>query len=71
MTGQKHGLIVNVSSIGAIKYTGNVSYNVVKAGVDMLTTGTAEELRKFIVAVVSFWPRLTKSSPTLSTAFSS
>lgn len=61
MTGQKYGLIVNVSSIGAIKYTGNVSYNVVKAGVDMLTTGTAEELRKFNVAVVSLWPRLTKT----------
>jgi dehydrogenase/reductase SDR family protein 1 len=55
------GLIVNVSSIGAIKYTGHVSYNVVKAGVDMLTAGTAVELRDHGVAVVSLWPRLTRT----------
>lgn len=61
MTRQKNGLIVNVSSMGAIKYTGNVSYNVVKAGVDMFTLAAAEELRKYNVAVVSLWPRLTKT----------
>ena len=55
------GLIVNISSIGAIKYTGNVSYNVVKAAVDMLTLSTAEELRPHNVSVVSFWPRLTRT----------
>ena len=55
------GLIVNISSIGAVRYTGNVSYNVVKAAVDMLTLSTAEELRPHGVAVVSFWPRLTRT----------
>ena len=55
------GLIVNISSIGAIKYTGHVSYSVVKAGVDMLTAGTAVELRDSGVAVVSLWPRLTRT----------
>jgi len=55
------GLIVNISSIGAIKYTGHVSYSVVKAGVDMLTTGTAHELRNHGIAVVSLWPRLTRT----------
>jgi dehydrogenase/reductase SDR family protein 1 len=55
------GLIVNVSSAGAVRYTGNVSYNVVKAAVDMLTLSTAEELRQHGVAVVSIWPRLTRT----------
>lgn len=55
------GLIVNVSSIGAIKYTGHVSYSVVKAGVDMLTAGTSSELRRHGVSVVSLWPRLTRT----------
>ena len=61
MIPRRNGLIVNISSVGAIRYTGNVSYNVVKAAVDMLTLSTAEELRTHNVAVVSFWPRLTRT----------
>jgi dehydrogenase/reductase SDR family member 1 len=61
MVPEHRGLIVNVSSAGAIQYTGNVSYNVVKAGVDMLTLASAEELRPYGVAVVSIWPRLTRT----------
>lgn len=61
MVPQRSGLIVNVSSAGAIRYTGNVSYNVVKAAVDMLTLSTASELRQHDVAVVSLWPRLTRT----------
>jgi len=61
MVPRRSGLIVNISSIGAVRYTGNVSYNVVKAAVDMLTLSTAEELRPHNVAVVSFWPRLTRT----------
>src|SRR4029077_6940041 len=61
MVPQGHGLIVNISSRGAVMYTGNVSYNVVKAAVDMLTLSTAEELRAHHVAVVSLWPRLTRT----------
>lgn len=66
MIPQGRGLIVNISSIGAVKYTGNVSYNVVKAGVDMLTLATAAELRPYGVAVVSIWPRLTKTAAALA-----
>ncbi len=66
MTRQMKGLIVNVSSMGAVKYTGNVSYNVVKAEVDMFTKKTAEELRKHNVAVVSLWPRLTRTEGVLA-----
>ncbi len=66
MTAQRGGVIVNISSGGAVKYTGNVSYNVVKAGADMLTLASAEELRKYNVAVVSLWPRLTKTEVVLA-----
>lgn len=66
MVPQRSGLIVNVSSIGAIKYTGNVSYNVVKAAVDMLTLGAAEELRQHRVGVVSIWPRFTRTAAVLA-----
>ena len=66
MVPQRRGLIVNVSSIGAIKYTGNVSYNVVKAAVDMLTLASAEELRQHGVAVVSIWPRFTRTAAVLA-----
>lgn len=66
MVPRHSGLIVNISSIGAIKYTGNVSYNVVKAAVDMLTLTTAAELRPYDVAVVSFWPRLTRTEALLA-----
>ena len=61
MVPHRSGLVVNISSIGAVKYTGNVTYNVVKAAVDMMTLSTAEELRPHNVAVVSFWPRLTRT----------
>jgi dehydrogenase/reductase SDR family protein 1 len=66
MVPMRRGLIVNVSSLGAIRYTGNVSYNVVKAGVDMLTLAMAEELRPYDVFVVSVWPRLTRTEGILA-----
>jgi dehydrogenase/reductase SDR family protein 1 len=61
MVRQQQGLIVNVSSAGAVRPGGNVSYNVVKAGVDMLTRGAANQLRPYGVAVISLWPRLTRT----------
>jgi NAD(P)-dependent dehydrogenase (short-subunit alcohol dehydrogenase family) len=66
MVAQGHGLIVNVSSLGAINYTGHVSYNVVKAGVDMLSLAAATELKPYGVTVVSVWPRLTQTEGILA-----
>src|SRR5215831_10161617 len=66
MIAQGRGLIVNVSSVGAIRYTGHVSYNVVKAGVDMMSLAMAEELKDTGVAVVSIWPRLTQTEGILN-----
>src|SRR5260370_13492466 len=66
MVPRRSGLIVNISSIGSLRYTGNVTYNVVNAAVDMLTLSSAEELRPHNVAVVSFWPRLPRTAPMIT-----
>ena len=66
MVAQRSGLIVNISSVGAIKYTGHVSYNVVKAGLDMMTLAMAEELHDHGVTVISVWPRLTQTEGVLA-----
>ncbi len=50
------GLIVNVSSPGAVGYTHNVVYGVAKAALDRMTADMAHELRGSRVAVVSIWP---------------
>jgi dehydrogenase/reductase SDR family protein 1 len=60
------GLIVNISSTGAVRYAENVAYGVGKAGVDKLAADMAEELRPYNVACVSLWPRLTKTEDLLA-----
>lgn len=50
------GLIVNVSSPGAVGYTHNVVYGVAKAALDRMTADMALELGPHLVSVVSIWP---------------
>lgn len=50
------GLIVNVSSPGAVSYSHNVVYGVAKAAVDRMTADMALDLRAHQVSVVSIWP---------------
>ncbi|WP_019926962.1 SDR family NAD(P)-dependent oxidoreductase [Nocardia sp. BMG111209] len=50
------GLIVNVSSPGAVHYTHNTVYGVAKAAVDRLTADLAHDLRDTGVTAVSLWP---------------
>ncbi len=50
------GLIVNVSSSGAVGYSHNVVYGVGKAALDRMTSDMALELAPFLVSVVSIWP---------------
>ncbi|HWE54216.1 MAG TPA: SDR family NAD(P)-dependent oxidoreductase [Acidimicrobiales bacterium] len=50
------GLIVNVSSPGAISYSHNVVYGVGKAAIDRMTADMAHELAPHLVSVVSIWP---------------
>ena len=54
----KGGLIVNVSSSGAVEHRWHVVYGVGKAALDRITADTAIELRPHGVAVVSVWPGL-------------
>jgi NAD(P)-dependent dehydrogenase (short-subunit alcohol dehydrogenase family) len=68
MVGQGNGLIVNISSHGAVDYLLSVPYGVAKAGVDKLTRDSALELRDHGVAVVSLWPGLVKTEHLMSQA---
>lgn len=55
------GLIVNVSSSGAVTYAHNVVYGVGKAAVDKMTADMAIELAGTGVHVVSLWPGLVRT----------
>ena len=61
MVTRRRGLIVNISSSGAIQYAHNVPYGVGKAAVDKMTADMAHELSSHKVAVVSLWPGLVKT----------
>ncbi|XP_078057991.1 dehydrogenase/reductase SDR family member 1-like isoform X2 [Mustelus asterias] len=56
MVEAKQGLIVNVSSMGGLRYTFNVAYGVGKAACDRMAADCALELRKHGVSYVSLWP---------------
>jgi dehydrogenase/reductase SDR family protein 1 len=58
-------LIVNVSSVGASRYVGNVAYGVGKAAIDRLASDMAEELRPHNVASVALWPGFTRTEDVL------
>lgn len=58
------GLIVNVSSVGGLKYAGfvsDVAYGVGKCALDRLSNDMATELRKVGVACVSLWPGMVRT----------
>lgn len=55
------GLIVNVSSSGAVSYGHNVLYGVGKAAVDKMTADMAVDLAGTGVSVVSLWPGLVRT----------
>ena len=63
---QGSGLIVNISSRGAVDYTFNVPYGAAKAALDRLTADMAHELRGHGVAVVSLWPGFTRTEAVLA-----
>ena len=53
-----HGLIVNVSSAGAIRYFHHLVYGIAKVALDRLTRDAARPLAPHGVAMVSIWPYL-------------
>jgi dehydrogenase/reductase SDR family protein 1 len=58
MIPQRAGVVVNISSHGAVGYLLSVPYGVGKGAIDKLTRDTALELRPHDVAVMSLWPGL-------------
>lgn len=64
MVRQHGGLILNVSSFGAVTYLFNVAYGVGKAALDRLTADMAIELKSEGVAVLSLWPGLVRTELT-------
>jgi NAD(P)-dependent dehydrogenase (short-subunit alcohol dehydrogenase family) len=65
MLDQGSGLIVNVSSSGAVQYAHTVTYGVGKAALDRMTADMAHELAPHRVAVVSLWPGLVRTEVVL------
>ena len=64
MAGAGSGLIVNVSSFGALTYIFDVAYGAGKAALDRLTSDMARELRTKGVAVIALWPGLVRTELT-------
>jgi dehydrogenase/reductase SDR family protein 1 len=56
MVPAKQGLIVNISSIGGMRYLFNVPYGVGKAAVDRMAADCGVELRPHNIACVSLYP---------------
>lgn len=61
MIARRSGLIVNISSAGAVSFAGNIAYGVGKAAVDKLAADMAHQLRPHGVTAISLWPPLTKT----------
>jgi len=68
MVSQRSGLIVNISSPGAVTYAFNAAYGAAKAGVDKLSADMAQDLRPYDVSVVSLWPPFTRTEKYLAQA---
>lgn len=61
MVPRGRGLIVNISSAGAIRFFHHLVYGVGKAALDRITREAARPLAAHGVAIVSLWPNLVKT----------
>lgn len=66
MVQQRSGLIVNISSMGAVSYLHSVAYGTAKAGLDKLAADLAHELTPHGVTALSLWPGLVRTELILS-----
>jgi NAD(P)-dependent dehydrogenase (short-subunit alcohol dehydrogenase family) len=66
MVKARSGLIVNISSMGAVSYLHSVAYGTAKAGLDKLAADLAHELAPHEVTAVSLWPGLVRTELILS-----
>ncbi|MBW2241284.1 MAG: SDR family NAD(P)-dependent oxidoreductase [Deltaproteobacteria bacterium] len=65
MVPQESGLIVNISSAGAIKFFHHLAYGVGKAALDRITTDASSPLARHGVAIVSLWPNVVQTERVL------
>jgi len=61
MVPRRHGLIINISSIGGVAYFQTAAYGVGKAGKDRMARDCAMELAPYNVCYLSLWPGLVKT----------
>jgi len=61
MVPAKQGLIINISSVGGMRYMFNVPYGVGKAAVDRLSADCGVELRNSNITVLSLYPGIVKT----------
>jgi NAD(P)-dependent dehydrogenase (short-subunit alcohol dehydrogenase family) len=61
MVPRKSGLIVNISSAGAIRFFHHLVYGVGKAALDRITKEASRPLAAHGVTIVSLWPNLVKT----------
>jgi dehydrogenase/reductase SDR family protein 1 len=67
MVPAKQGLIINISSIGGIRYLFNVPYGVGKAALDRMSVDCGIDLRNSNVACLSLYPGVVKTELVLDT----
>lgn len=68
MVPARRGLIVNISSAGAVRFFHHLAYGVGKAALDRITRDAAPPLREHGVAIVSVWPWVVKTERVLELA---
>jgi len=61
MVPAKQGLIINISSVGGLRYMFNVPYGVGKAAVDRLSIDCGTELHSNNITVLSLYPGIVKT----------
>jgi NAD(P)-dependent dehydrogenase (short-subunit alcohol dehydrogenase family) len=66
MVRQQDGLMVNISSMGAVSYLHSVAYGTAKAGLDKLAADLSHELTPHGVTALSLWPGLVRTELILS-----
>ena len=66
MVPQESGLIINISSAGAIRFFHHLVYGVGKAALDRITVEAARPLSRHGVTIISLWPNLVRTERVLS-----
>jgi dehydrogenase/reductase SDR family protein 1 len=61
MVPARRGLVVNISSAGAVRFFHHIVYGIGKVALDRLTRDAARPLRPYGVAIVSVWPYLVRT----------